>query len=109
MDYSKLSDAEIARRVWSRWQNNSICGISDGRFIYVKGSIWTRFDPCNNESDAWPIITQARISLLADYEKWDETTAPCGNDRSGNYTIEITDKNPLRAAMICYLKMQESE
>jgi hypothetical protein len=60
---------------------------------------------CNNPSDAWPIIVENKISIL----KYDGmagwlalSPAPTGMPRH-------EDTNPLRAAMIVFLKMQESK
>jgi len=120
MDYIKLSDFEINRAVGEltlkgRWscKPGTAANNTDSWFYGSVDQFVTPYpelpDYCNNPADAWPIITSARISLLADYDKWDETTAACGSDSAGNYTTEITDKNPLRAAMIVFLMMQESE
>ena len=77
MDYSQLSDQEINMLV-AKIQH------ADKTFIESKTrppsvvllnhiNMW--IDYCNNPADAWPIIDSERISLLADYEKWGETTA----------------------------------
>ena len=58
-------------------------------------------DYCNNPSDAWPIIVANRINVYAsegpDFMPW---MAGCGG-------IMVSNKNPLRAAMIVFLMMQE--
>mgnify|MGYP000882024302 CR=1 FL=1 len=111
MDYSQLSDAEIAQKVWFWWNSNiihdnTICCMSGGKMLYQKNEVWVAFDPCNSVTDAWPIIESERISLLADYEKWGETTAACETDRGGDYIYEYCDKKAFRAAMIVFLQMQ---
>ena len=58
-------------------------------------------DYCNNPSDAWPIIVANRINVYAsegpDFMPW---MAGCGG-------IMVSNKNPLRAAMIVFLMVQE--
>ena len=58
-------------------------------------------DYCNNPSDAWPIIMVNRINIYAsegpDFMPW---MAGCGG-------MMVSNKNPLRAAMIVFLMMQE--
>ena len=60
-------------------------------------------DYCNNPSDAWPIIVANRINVYAsegpDFMPW---MAGCGG-------FMVSNKNPLRAAMIVFLMMQEQE
>lgn len=59
------------------------------------------FDYCNNPSDAWQIILENRINVYAsegpDFMPW---MAGCGG-------VMVSNKNPLRAAMIVFLMMQE--
>ena len=58
-------------------------------------------DYCNNPSDAWPIIVANRINVYAsegpDFMPW---MAGCGG-------MVASNKNPLRAAMIVFIMMQE--
>jgi len=70
-------------------------------------SIWNDgelcvFCPCNSWADAGPIIQKSSISII----KYDDSQwrARCRADMSG-----IIDANPMRAAMIVFLKMQESK
>ncbi|WP_193165671.1 phage protein NinX family protein, partial [Enterobacter hormaechei] len=61
---------------------------------------------CNNPADAWPIITANKISIYAMSEA----------DKRGGWGAEAFhpndaysfNDNPLRAAMIVFLMMQES-
>lgn len=65
----------------------------------------TLFDCCNNPADAWPIIAANKISIYAMSE----------NDRRGRWGAEAFypnesyhfNENPLRAAMIVFLMMQD--
>ena len=62
------------------------------------------FDYCNDPSDSWPIILEHGISIYKykNGRNWDAHF----NARSGVNNCH-TDKNPLRAAMIVFLKKQE--
>ena len=57
------------------------------------------FDFCNNPTDAWPIILENRININAydDEVYWFATT---------DTSFFVDNKNPLRAAMIVYLKIK---
>ena len=58
-------------------------------------------DYCNNPSDAWTIIVANRINVYAsegpDFMPW---MAGCGG-------MVASNRNPIRAAMIVFLMMQE--
>lgn len=92
MDYSKLSDDEI---------NNMVGRVVSQRF---------RTDYCNNPADAWPIIQGNRISLVID-DTTNEWSSALVNDFSEDSAFQHSNanKNPLRAAMITFLMMQESQ
>lgn len=100
-DYASMSDQQINREVQKLtgigcMSGNGVLIIADGR--------WRTFAPCNNPADAWPIITGSMISIR-----------PVGNDgqlweASGMDGMKADyDKNPLRAAMVVFLMMKESE
>jgi hypothetical protein len=59
------------------------------------------FDPCNNPSDAWPIIVDHSISIMQIEGEQEWIAFFWGDD------FECSHANPLRAAMIVYLMMQE--
>ncbi|QOV59856.1 DUF2591 family protein [Klebsiella variicola] len=96
MDYSKLSDFEINKKVFG---------------LIMKDRDWNRqgagvFDFCNNPEDAWPIIMEIKLTIKPDVyiggwvameSKHDETEA-----------IYSAGENPLRAAMIVFLMMQDA-
>lgn len=116
VDYSKLSDAELAQRVFF-WVNDKLCpegGLAhingDGFFFYDGGNEKVRFDPCNNPADAWQIIIENKIMLSPRCAN-DEWKAQAYLGREGifdNYA-SAWHKNPLLAAMIVFLMMQEKE
>lgn len=110
-DYSKMSDFEINKAVAL-----SLGGFEGDDILEPPGVIFKRhgkfqysfFDPCNNPSDAWPIILNNRISMV-----WD-----CAEDSSAEWWNAVAQfdecsiqyqSNPLRAAMIVYLMMKDSE
>lgn len=123
MNYSKLSDFEINGMVASLTQSTGDhTQTSNETFIHEYADIgeinglcigWKKFDPCNNPADAWPIIVANGISLNhytgtweASYE-YDAPIGAFGTDEA--VTSAIEHKNPLRAAMIAFLLMQESQ
>lgn len=118
-DYSKMSDFEINKMIcdvfWhdlrkspecenkSFPQNTSIVYMHNGYGGFSR-------DYCNNPADAWPIISDSRISIYFDqtipeyegeFKQWCCAISPCQN-----YQAQY-QSNPLRAAMIVFLMMQE--
>ncbi|EKM6438171.1 DUF2591 family protein [Cronobacter sakazakii] len=92
MDYSKLSDDEI---------NNMVGHLVSQRF---------RTDYCNDPGAAWPIISKHRISIEFDGDNSTEPPTTWCHTTSLDRTIGTQyQKNPLRAAMITFLMMQESQ
>lgn len=112
-DYSKMSDFEINGLIAKNTQKVGDFTQARGlTFIHEYGSPisdfgalclgWKEFDPCNNPADAWPIIVEERIRLNPIlYTKW------IAEDYLEDFSF--TDINPLRAAMIVFLMMQESK
>lgn len=101
MDYSKMSDVEI---------NHAVASVLPGRYITYPGHVMNSeteedFDPCNNPEDAWPIISEHNIAVVP-YRHTLPQAWPTAFGMVSKFTTE--DKNPLRAAMIVFLKMQES-
>lgn len=111
MDYSKLSDFEINKRVaicihpeirdWN-------CYDVSGRACFVINEntpkrVQFGFSFTTNPADAWPIILSNRIGVVPGTasDKW--AAHYC------NWDIAIADTNPLRAAMIVFLMIQESQ
>lgn len=93
--YEDLSDFEINklvsskfRRVWT-WKNK----------VYLSQSSTVPLDYCNNPQDAFPIIKENRIYLNPLATLWQ-----CGDKFN---TVESFNENPLRAAMIVFLRMED--
>lgn len=105
MDYSKLSDFDINLRVAEivvDYDCISRLPYTDMAVHWGDGANWYVFNPCNNPADAWPIITSNRIGIVPGTatDKWAA--------HHGDWDIAIADVNPLRAAMIIFLMMQDS-
>jgi hypothetical protein len=111
MNYDDMSDFEISWAVadfkWMgfvKYKQNGVARIQDhnGDDFY--------FDPCNNPSDAWPIIVDNSISLNSPDEAgtdgWEASVLFYNNRYIDK---EYINTNPLRAAMVCYLMMQEGK
>ena len=84
MNYEEMSDFEINKAV-----------------SILRGSC---FDYCNSPSDAWPIIVENRISIV------DLSTVATGWKAQAMYLDDkpyAVNPNPLRAAMIVFLKMKD--
>lgn len=69
------------------------------------------FNACNNSSDSWSIVLENKIAILPNsqgdwlsygWSKWN-------GKQDFSPRKEAIDKNPLRAAMICFLKMKSAE
>lgn len=106
--YAELSDFEInllvAQSVLPETQYDVIKQTMDIIQFLVDGSFGYRFfDPCNNPSDAMPIIIENKIGLSPMYHsnKW---TADCLD-----YDFMSVNKNPYRGAMEVFLMMKDTE
>lgn len=113
-NYEEMSDFEINKAV------ALIVGATfndDGepvRFIECDTGAYAdfneiEFDPCNNPEDAEPIIIENRIGTIPapDNGLWKAAHRKIGNDDTPYHFTQ--DKNPLRAAMIVFLKMNEDK
>lgn len=105
--YTELSDFEINKKVAVTFHGNSdFIEQYDNKTIYVDGNL---FDPCNNPTDAMPIIIENKISLRAPAitDRWKAEFV----DEYGNYVgyIRALNKNPLRACMEVFLMMKDAE
>lgn len=101
--YTELSDFEINKAVFRKVKvkHKYFRFLPHGVITYnIKGK-YQVFDPCNNPSDAMPIINEYGISLIYQDRKFQFAT----ND--GN--IECSISNPLKAAMIIFLCMKDAE
>ena len=111
MNYEEMSDLRINDAIakFQGEQENRISKYSDKIITLCDGVV---VDYCNYPLDGWPILVEGQIDLLFDKYSGDGCTAIGTSskiDKYGCSTLECTDSNPLRAAMIVYLKMKESE
>ena len=114
-DYASMSDQHINQLVGCKigemrmGKYGACCVTSNGEALAIKGGVWQTFDPCNNPADAWPIIVENGISLaFQDGNWWADNLAYWVDGVEWNIG-GIIDKNPLKAAMIAFLMMKESE
>lgn len=119
VDYSKLSDFEInklvARAIDGLYGDDRTaidCYLEsfhkDSSVRIPDGDIgWIHFNPCNNPADAWPIIVENKITVHSPM-KYDEPQEWLAFDVN-NSDVDFKDTNPLRAAMIVYLMMQDTK
>lgn len=66
-------------------------------------------DYCHNPLDSWPIIIDNKFSITSWGNKndfWMVSDCPSW-DADNPTAINVADKNPLRAAMICFLKIMD--
>ncbi|EOC1344373.1 DUF2591 family protein [Cronobacter dublinensis] len=122
MDYSQLSDFEINKRVaicihpeirdWN-------CYDVSGRACFVinentRKRVQFGFSFTTNPADAWPIMTENKISVMWMTAEKQWCAWANGNLEEGCWEWSYCpdeyhhDDNPLRAAMIVFLMMKES-
>lgn len=109
MNYSKMTDFEINREVAGKVGGFLAKDIFEEErtiFKWHPGNKYSKFDPCNSWADAGPIIVSNLIALkpvplFVGGHRWFATKG------EGDFGIKAADNNPLRAAMIVFLKMQE--
>lgn len=118
-DYSKMSDFEINKAVVIAlgakqvdfYENGDRCAIYyelGGEALTVRRGqalLNEQFNPCNDPADAWPIIIRNLISIDSIFDKGNTWLAFGGDDSEHRHV----HSNPLRAAMIVFLMLKESE
>lgn len=112
-DYSKMSDFEINKLVaLASGKNIKLISVDadDNEIGVIVGQKCTRqrlpFDPCNSPADAWPIIVDNGISLECIVVNRHEKTWRA-QFKPAYVKHRVNHKNPLRAAMIVFLMMQD--
>lgn len=111
-NYEDMSDSQIAQKVFffvsgNLCPNGGLAHISsDGFFFFDDKNIKRKFDPCNNPSYAWPIIIDNHMSIECVTVNRHAFTYRVYH--SASFT-KSTHENPLRAAMIVFLKMNEDK
>ena len=118
MDYSQLSDFEINKRVaeiiYRGFDINhprelAVIQAPDNEadVVISTGSSREWRNYCHNPADAWPIIVENKITIHAPMH-YEDTRKWLAFDVH-NSDADFEDGNPLRAAMIVFLKMQDAE
>ncbi|SMG61739.1 phage protein NinX family protein [Cedecea sp. NFIX57] len=129
-DYSQMSDFQINAAVFEalhggspdfkEGENGAMVLLSfegdivDGNVVEVEIERGV-FNPCNDISDGWPIVIESEIGLMKD--KGDGSWDAFGKFKlfDGDWQFESdpvhqhSDRNPLRAAMVVFLKMKDAE
>lgn len=117
-DYSQLSDFEINSAVHNAklkepyalvfmgddriaWTKENGDQIITDKVPYTKNGV---HDYCNNPADAWPIIVGSKINIRFGAEGM---ACEAQFMQYGHESVEHYHANPLRAAMIVFLMMQE--
>ena len=120
MNYEEWSNYKINRKVLRLVKGENVVAYKDPKSpdgVLCHGMQGV-FDPCNNPSDAWPVIVENKISLTTSCGvNWNADvilTINPNNDDNSIFECESStginsNKNPLRAAMICFLKMKDAE
>lgn len=116
MNYEEMSDNEINQAITALIFDCEEWTLSEcGKYFYHCGVDGDGFfekevaDYCNNQSDAWPIISRNLIGVSPDE---DGVTCHFYGDwtaRAFCSQICCTHKNPLRAAMIVFLMMRDEQ
>lgn len=96
--YTELCDFEINKKVAEKLGLN----FKDG--VIVKNGEWFYFDPCNNPSDAWQLILEAKLSIHPDFNN------DCESWIVRNIHIPMVNEAKLsRGISIAYLLMKDAE
>lgn len=113
MNYSEMSDFEINKAVCEVILPNRLVIKSKSRppaacVIDCNMNRW--FDYCNSWADAGPIIERYMICLVADvFAEPQDGGKWVAQPAYGWDNERVRSDNPLRAAMIVFLMMQESK
>ncbi|MBG0644835.1 DUF2591 family protein [Enterobacter kobei] len=105
MDYSQLSDFEINKRVAQLHGGFALTLAVHDEPPSGKSFDPGRFDPCHNPADAWPIIVGSKINIRFGAEGM---ACEAQFMQYGHESVECYHANPLRAAMIVFLMMQDA-
>ena len=111
-DYSAMSDKEINQRItavvngcenWCLSDDESCfydCGVDGNQFYEVKIK-----DYCNNPSDMWPLIVDNKMDIchIDSHGVWKAFAI------KDSEIVSHEDKNPLRAAAIVFLMLNEDK
>ncbi|HID8294204.1 TPA: phage protein NinX family protein [Proteus mirabilis] len=105
--YTELSDFEINKKVAENLKLNTIA-YERTEIVLFDDMDATPFDPCNNPSDAMPIIKDNFISITHDGIAWDVGCAKYPELSVWN-GLENYNDNFYRKAMELFLLMKDAE
>jgi len=108
-DWKDKSDFDINKAV-AELRGFKLC---EGQHYKPGVSYWLSscqvFNPCNNPSDAWPIIMENKISVIFELDECYVNQGLKDFYPWIDIEIKVAEKeNPLRAAMIVYLEMNNA-
>lgn len=122
MNYEDMSDFDINRKVAAALGvEMGMVQSSNNKFGTVNLLNGRIFNPCNNPSDAWPIIVESEITVITgadcdgDYQAafldgyFEQLAIESNDEIHASFKFSAFSKSPLRAAMICFLKMKDAE
>ena len=102
--YEDLSDFEIECKVVKALDRKVLNYNKEKELLVVKSkTLVGGFKPCSIPNHAWAIIIDNKLKI-SPYTRGNWMVA---RYKVGFPDIEVIDKNPLRAAMICFLKMKD--
>ncbi|NBM78944.1 DUF2591 domain-containing protein [Proteus sp. G2659] len=96
--YNKYTDLQINELVATRLKKK--CLLTEESVLAYMDSGYRTFDPCNNPSDAMPIIIENEISMIKSSGGW-----MCCHGSVG----QVEHKNLYRGAMELFLLMKDAE
>ncbi len=99
--YTKLSDFEINKRVFVAAKiEHEDTDLHSNKVFYGDGAKWIEFNPCNNPTDAMPIIIENEISMIKSSCGW-----MCCHGSVGH----VYHESLYRGAMELFLMMKDAE
>ena len=114
MDYDNASDFEINKAVAEDLGHKALFDNNGKLVINSEGMGAMEVDYCNNISDAWLIIVENMIDIIIDKPvctAYEDAYGSHYNSTMNNMDTGISEhhSNPLRAAMIVFLKLKEQQ
>ncbi|HGN1931968.1 TPA: phage protein NinX family protein [Providencia rettgeri] len=104
--YTELSDFEINKKVAEKIHGKGSVSRTFEDVIIFKDTGVEKFDPCNNPSDAMPIIIENGIAI----RPYKTATPVSFNAEIGEfYGHAVYNENILRAAMELFLLIKDTE
>lgn len=104
--YNKYTDLQINELVATRLKKK--CLLTEESVLAYMDSGYRTFDPCNNPTDAMPIIKDNFISITYDGIAWDVSCAKYPKLSVWN-GLENYNDNFYRKAMELFLLMKDAE